>query len=161
LPVGRIAGVFGLRGELKCDPTPAGRVVFSEGARLRCVAGAAASDVTIAAVRPHKDRLLIRFDGVDDATAAGRYAGATLFASRERLEVDEGEFLDADLAGCAVVGIDGTNYGCVDGVEHYPASDMLIVAGRMIPMVSAIVRGVDLPARRITIDPPKGLLDEE
>jgi 16S rRNA processing protein RimM len=73
--------------------------------------------------------------------------------------LDEGEFFDSDLVGCEVVGIDGTRYGSVASVEHYPASDMLVVGVHMVPMVSAIVRGIDMTARRITIDPPAGLLD--
>jgi ribosomal 30S subunit maturation factor RimM len=36
---------------------------------------------------------------------------------------------------------------------------MLVVDGRMVPMVAAIVTGVDLAERRIVIDPPQGLLD--
>jgi 16S rRNA processing protein RimM len=82
-----------------------------------------------------------------------------LFAEREVVPLNEGEFFDSDLVGCEVVGIDGTRYGSVERVEHYPASDMLVVTGRMVPMVAAIVRDVDMTARRITIDPPAGLLD--
>lgn len=109
-------------------------------------------------VRSHGKRLLIRIEDVDDADAAAAYAGATLWAPREDVELAPGEFLDADLAGCTVIGIDGASYGTVDRVEHYPASDMLVVNGRLVPMVSAIVREIDVAARRIVIDPPEGLL---
>lgn len=152
-------GVFGLHGELKCDPTPAGRIVFSVGAELQCKRGDVPSVVRIAAVRPHKGRLLVRFEGIEDVDAAQVYAGATLLASRERIALDEGEYLDADLVGCNVDGVDGTAYGCVESVEHYPASDMLIVRGTMVPMVGAIVKTIDLEQRRIVIDPPLGLFD--
>jgi 16S rRNA processing protein RimM len=157
VPVGRISGVFGVRGELKCDPTTPGRIVFSAGAELRCERGAESSTVRLTGVRPHKDRLLIRIEGVDDADAAQAYAGATLHASRERIELGPGEYLDADLVGCAVVGVDGTDYGVVGAVEHYPASDMLIVGATMVPMVAACVNQVDVVGRRIVIDPPAGL----
>lgn len=110
-------------------------------------------------VRSHGKRLLLRFDGVDDVDAAQAYTGATLLAAREEVEVAPGEFLDADLIGCEVFNLDGAAYGRVDGVEHYPASDMLSVNGRLIPMVSAIVRDIDVTARRIVVDPPQGLLD--
>jgi 16S rRNA processing protein RimM len=58
-----------------------------------------------------------------------------------------------------VAGVDGAHYGTVERVEHYPASDMLVVGGRMIPMVRAIVSEIDLTHRRIVVDPPLGLLD--
>jgi 16S rRNA processing protein RimM len=157
--VGRIAGVFGVHGELKCDPTTAGRIVFLPGAVLRCERGDSSSTIRLTAVRPHQKRLLLRIEGVDDATAAQAYAGASLHAPRQRADLAPGEYLDADLVGCSVVGSDGTPYGTVERVEHYPASDMLIVDGHYVPMVGAIVSQVDVGAKRVVIDPPEGLFD--
>jgi 16S rRNA processing protein RimM len=159
IAVGRISGAFGVRGELKCDPTSAGRTVFSPGIELRCARGDATSNVRIVGVREHKNRLLIRIAGVDDGDGANAYAGALLYAPRDEVTLEEGEYLDADLVGCAVFGKDGTTYGAVERVEHYPGSDMLIVDGRMVPMVRAIVIEIALDRRRIVIDPPAGLLD--
>jgi len=159
VPVGRIAGPFGVRGELKCDPTSAGRALFVPGAVLRCARGDDVHEVRIAAVRAHKGRLLVQIAGVDNADAAAAYAGTVLYAPRAAISLAEGEFLDEDLVGCAVIGLDGTEHGVVERVEHYPSSDMLVVGGRMVPMVRAIVTAVDLGARRIAIDPPAGLFD--
>lgn len=157
--VGRIAGAFGVTGELKCDPTSAGRSVFVPDIELRCVRGADSGIVRITGVRPHRERLLIRIAGVEDPDAAKEYAGALLFAPRERIELQAQEYLDDDLVGCAVRDVDGSDYGTVERVEHYPASDMLVVGGRMVPMVRAIVTEIDLGRRRILVDPPEGLLD--
>ncbi len=159
LPVGRIAGAFGIRGELKCDPTGAGRGVFAPGAELRCERGQETSTIRVTQVRPHRDRLLIRIEGIEDADAATAYSGALLYASRERIALNEGEYLDEDLVGCAVMGKDGSDFGTVERVEHFPASDLLVVAGHLVPMVSAIVTAIDLERRRIVIDPPAGLFD--
>jgi len=125
---------------------------------LRCVRGETASSVRITDVRQHRRRLLIRLAGVDDGDAASAYAGALLFAPRAEIALEAGEYLDADLVGCAVIGTDGTAYGAVERVEHFPASDMLIVDGRMVPMVGAIVKEIALDRRTIVIDPPAGLL---
>lgn len=157
--VGRIAGAFGVTGELKCDPTSAGRALFAPGVDLRCARGAQSETVRITGVRPHRERLLIRLAGVDDPDTAKAYAGALLFAARERIELQAEEYLADDLIGCSVGGVDGSHYGTVERVEHYPASDMLIVDGRMIPMVRAIVTEIDLAHRRVVVDPPEGLLD--
>jgi 16S rRNA processing protein RimM len=99
------------------------------------------------------------FEGVSDAETAQRFAGAVLYAPREQIPLGEGEFFDRDLVGCTVVNEGGEIYGAVERVEHYPASDMLVVSGHLVPMVAAIVRTIDLPARRIVIDPPAGLFD--
>ena len=120
-----------------------------------------AHDVVISSVREHKGRLLIGLHGVVDATAATQYIGASFVAPRERLDVAPDEFLDVDLIGCAIVDADGKSYGCVERVEHHPANDMLIVDGRMLPMVRAFITHIDIPNKRITVSPPPGLLDDE
>ncbi|MBV8149466.1 MAG: 16S rRNA processing protein RimM [Candidatus Eremiobacteraeota bacterium] len=158
--VGRISGTFGVSGELKCDPTSVGRILFSAGSEFRCELQNVSQTVRIAAARNHKSRLLVRLEGVDDVAAAQSYVGARIYADRTRVPLQEGEFFDADLIGCTVHGTTGEEYGVVDDVEHYPASDMLVVRGGWIPMVGAIVLAVDLSKREITIDPPQGLLDE-
>ena len=160
LPIGRIAGLFGLRGELKCDPTSAGRAVFSAGVRLRCERSEGSDIVTIASVREHKGRLLVALDGVADATSAERFIGATFFAPREALDVEPGEHLDVDLIGCAVLGDDGKSYGTVERVEHYPSSDMLVINGHLLPMVRAFIRSIDTKKKEIIVDDlPEGLFD--
>jgi 16S rRNA processing protein RimM len=167
VPVARIAGPFGVRGELKCDPTAAGRTLVLAGSRFRCVlsptasggAGGGDSEITLSSVRPHKGRLLVRVDGVDDADAAERYRDAMLFAPRERIELEPEEFLDSDLTGCQVFDSSGHLYGVVESVAHYPASDMLIVSGVMVPMVSEFIVSIDVGARRIVIAPPAGLFE--
>jgi 16S rRNA processing protein RimM len=126
---------------------------------LSSTRGDEVSVVRIGGVRPHKGRLLIRIEGIEDADAAQEYVGAVLYGMRDQVTLAEGEYLDEDLVGCAVYGADGRHYGNVERVEHFPASDMLVVDGAMVPMVGAIVTNIDLAARRIAIDPPAGLLD--
>lgn len=146
---------------MKCDPTSSGRSVFEPGAQVDAERDGVTLTLRLTAVRQHKGRLLIRAERVDDADAAKALADAVLFAPRERLEVGADEHLDADLVGCRVLGVDGTDYGMVSAVAHYPASDMLVVGKTLVPMVRAIVREIDTSARRIVINPPLGLFDED
>lgn len=118
-------------------------------------------DVTLKSVREHKGRLLIGLEQAPDATSAERYAGATFYAPREALDVGEGEYLDIDLVGCTVRSESGKVYGTVTSVEHYPANDMLIVDGRMLPMVAAFIKTIDIAAQAITVDVPPGLLEDD
>lgn len=161
LPVGRIAGIFGIRGELKCDPTSAGRMLFSARAELRLqLPGGTSQDVKLAAVREHKGRLLIRLHGIESANDAQPYVGATFYADRDRIELEPGEFLDADLVGCMLYDLREHMLGLVSAVEHYPSSDMLVVNGKLVPMVGAFIKSIDVRAKRIVVDLPAGLLDE-
>jgi len=126
---------------------------------MLCVRGDLESTIRIGSVRAHKGRLLIVIDGVADLAAAEAYIGATLRAPRSLITLGEGEYLDDDLIGCSVERADGKKFGTVQHVEHFPASDMLVVGGHMVPMVGAIVVSIDVSQRRIVIDPPEGLLD--
>jgi len=102
---------------------------------------------------------LISIEGIEDATSAQGYAGALLTTRRDAIALEPGEYLDDDLIGCELRGVDGRDYGVVDRVEHFPASDMLVVKGKMVPMVRAIVVEIALHRQTILIDPPAGLLD--
>jgi 16S rRNA processing protein RimM len=159
LSVGRIAGVFGVRGELKCDPTNAGRMLFSAGEMLRAALPDGDSQtLTLESVREHQGRLLVRFEHFDSVEEAETLKGATLYASRERITLAPGEFLDADLVGCDVY--DRNNpIGTVERVEHYPGSEMLVVRGRLIPLIDEFVRAIDVAKKRIDAELPEGLLD--
>lgn len=153
--------MFGLRGELKCDPTTAGRTVFSPGATLRWERHDAGGSVTIAAVREHQGRLLLTLRGVTDANAAGAYIGAAFYAPREAFILEEGEYLDEDLVGCALVDAQGRQLGVVSSLEHYPGQDLLVVNGQRVPMVAQFITSIDLAQKRITVDLPRGLLDPD
>lgn len=158
---GRIVGIFGLKGELKCDPTSAGRTVFIPGAQLRCEREDTEGTVTVQAIRDHQGRPLIRLQGVDDATAAQTYVGAKFYAPRTAFILEEGEYLDEDLIGCAVVDTTQMRLGTVDALEHYPGQDMLVVGNARIPMVRAFIKEISTQRRQIVVDVPKGLLDSQ
>ena len=161
-----MAGVFGLRGELKIAPSRLGDDALAAGLELRAtLADGSVRALRVSALRRHQGRPLVAFDGVDDATAAQALVGATLAIDRADVALGDGEYFDDDLVGCALADAGGDVLAQVVAVEHYPAQDVLIVelprgAGRaMVPMVRAFVKGIDVDARRISVDLPPGLLD--
>jgi 16S rRNA processing protein RimM len=159
---GRIAGVFGLSGELKLDASRLGADALRPGlaATLRYLDGTERA-VEIAAVRHHKGRPLLRIRGVDDATAAEALGRPDVLIARSDAPLADGEFYDDDLVGCQVIDQDARACGAVVDVLHYPAQDMLVVgAARMLlPLVRAFVERIDVDAREIHVNAPPGLLD--
>jgi 16S rRNA processing protein RimM len=159
---GRIAGVFGLRGELKVAANRIGEDALAAGMTVRATLRDGAERVLrVRALRRHKDRPLMTFEGIDDATAAAALVGATLTIDRGHVVLAAGEYLDDDLVGCRIIDAAGIDRGAVEAVEHFPAQDVLLVgpARAMLPLVRAFIREVDLAARRIRVDVPPGLLD--
>lgn len=135
-------------------------MLFSAGASFDAkMADGSHRAVTLETVREHKGRLLVTIEGVETANDAERFAGSMFFADASRIELDEGEYLDRDLIGCALEDPSGANLGTVQRVEHFPHSDMLIVRGQMVPMVGAFIKSIDIASKRIVAELPEGLLE--
>ncbi len=121
------------------------------------------SALTVKNVRKTRGRSVVTFDEISDRTAAEGLKGAELvIPAGQARPLDDDEYWDHDLLGSAVVTADGEEVGVVTDVLHQPSSELLLVdaGGKelLIPMVASIIKSVDR-GRRITIDPPPGLLD--
>jgi ribosomal 30S subunit maturation factor RimM len=63
-------------------------------------------------------------------------------------ELDEGEWLAADLTGCEVLGV-----GRVARVVDAPSCPLLeLESGQLVPFISDAIRSVDVDGRRIEVD---------
>ncbi|WP_058046477.1 ribosome maturation factor RimM [Streptomyces roseifaciens] len=168
LVVGRIGRAHGIRGEVTVE-------VRTDEPELRLGPGAvlgtdpaAAGPLTIESGRVHSGRLLLRFAGVGDRTAAEALRNILLIAEVDPEETPEDpeEFYDHQLMDLEVVTVDGTVIGRITEISHLPSQDLFIVerpdgAEVMIPFVSEIVTEIDLDEQRAVIDPPRGLIDAD
>lgn len=161
--VARLAGVFGIRGELKCKPAAFGDAVLAPGRTYFTAADPAqGSAVVLASVRRHHERSIVTVAGVDTPEAAQALVGTELFLERDEIQLGAGEYFDADLVGLRLLDEAGRDCGTVVRVEHYPAQDCLVVApgNALVPLVRAFAPKIDLTARTIAMTLPRGLLDE-
>ena len=166
LVVGRIIRPHGVRGDLICE-------IRTDEPEQRFVVGSVFSTdptdrgpVTLASVRPYKDRLLITLDGVRDRTAAEGLRDVQLCVDSDELPQpdDPDEFRDHELVGLTVETTAGERVGSIARVEHGHAHDMLVVAREgarpaLIPFIRQMVPTVDRSGRRVVVDLPEGLLD--
>ncbi|MFG2492772.1 ribosome maturation factor RimM [Streptomyces caniferus] len=167
LVVARIGRAHGIKGELTVE-------VRTDEPELRLAPGAvlatepsSVGPLTITAGRVHSGRLLLRFEGVADRTAAEALRNTLLIAEVDPEEVPEDpeEYYDHQLIDLDVVTRTGTEVGRITEVSHLPYQDLLVVqrpdgSEVLIPFVSEIVPEIDLEEQRAVIDPPPGLLDE-
>ncbi|MFW6694265.1 ribosome maturation factor RimM [Streptomyces sp. MAR4 CNX-425] len=166
LVVARIGRAHGIKGEVTVEVrTDEPERRLAPGAVLT-TDPASAGPLTVAAGRVHSGRLLLRFEGVADRTAAEALRNTLLVADVDpgRAPEDPEEFYDHQLADLDVVLRDGTAVGRVTEVAHLPYQDLLVVARPdggevLIPFVAEIVPEVDLDAQRVVVEPPPGLLD--
>lgn len=167
LVVARIGRAHGIKGEVTVEVrTDEPELRLAPGAVL-ATEPASAGPLTIETGRVHSGRLLLRFTGVADRTAAEALRGTLLIAEVDPEETPEDpeEFYDHQLIDLDVVMVDGTEVGRIAEISHLPYQDLLIVrrpdgSDVMIPFVSEVVPEIDLAEQRVVIDPPPGLLDE-
>lgn len=165
ISIAHIARPHGVRGEVSAEILTDFPERFEEMeevtlARNQVVTGS----FEIENIRFHKERLLIKFVGIDDADAAATLKGMSLVVSRNELvELEQDEFYVFDLEDCEVVTVDGTLVGRVIRVDDFGAAPLLVIAnsGRelLIPLTNEFCPEVNTEAKRIVVKPGEGLLD--
>ncbi|MFD8995681.1 ribosome maturation factor RimM [Streptomyces sp. L500] len=166
LVVGRIGRAHGIKGEVTVEVrTDEPELRLGPGAVL-ATDPAGTGPLTVETGRVHSGRLLLRFAGVTDRTAAEALRNTLLIADVDPDETPEDpeEFYDHQLMDLDVVTVDGTVVGRIAEISHLPSQDLFIVerpdgSEVMIPFVSEIVTEIDLDGQRAVVDPPRGLLD--
>lgn len=120
-------------------------------------AGEASRTLVIETCRPHGDRHLVRFAGIDDRSAAEPLVNATLWAAP--VPVDDETLWVHRLIGSRVVDVAGREWGECTSVIVNPAHDILELASGVLVPVTFVVSH---EAGTTVIDPPEGLdsLDE-
>lgn len=162
LLVGRIARTHGIRGQVAVNPeTDFMEDRFRVGRILRVGPAERTREYEIREVRFHKGRPIVQFAGIDTMTDAEALAGAELWVPEAGLApLPESTFYRHDLIGCEVHDTRGAGLGRVTGVEGSLDRSYLVVDEHLlVPLVGGICVSVDIAGRRVTIDPPEGLLD--
>ena len=137
---------------------------FAPGQQLR--SEGSPRTLTVASMRWHAGRMVVRFTGLEDRTAAEAVRGLRLVTDVDPDERPEepGEFYDRQLIGLAAQTPDGVRVGEVVDVLHLPAQDVLEIrtaAGlRLVPFVADLVPQVDLQHGVLTVADREGLLTE-
>ncbi len=169
LVVGRLRKPHGLKGEINVFPlTDDPTAVFAPG-RSVWIMDLAGSEVggpfEIERSRGYHREWLMKFRGIEHRDAWEPWRGMLLGAPVELLQPPDGdEVYLHELEGFAVRHEDGTALGLVSGVYETAAGLMIEVQGPrrefLLPYRKEFVTAVDRAARRLTVRPPAGLIDE-
>ncbi len=125
--VGRVAGAFGVKGEIRITSYTDDPAALLRYRDLKQTDGAPA--LTLTAGRPHKGALIARAKQVATREDAEGLRGLELFVPRDVLPPpDEDEFYLADLIGMRAVTADGAELGRIKSVQNFGAGDLLEIA---------------------------------
>lgn len=131
--VGRVAGAFGVRGEIRIAPYTADPAALLDYKDLRREDSSPA--LTLTAGRVAGEGLVARAREVDTREEAQALKGLGLFVLRSILPEpdDEDEFYLADLIGLAAIDPDGAPLGRIKSVQNFGAGDLLEIAPLAAP----------------------------
>jgi 16S rRNA processing protein RimM len=160
--VGRVLGPHALRGMVRVLPLT--DVTDRHRTLKQVLARTARTEqlLTIAQAQPAKKNLwLVRFEGVEDRTAAEKLKGAELFIRTEDLPpLPEGRYYIHQVVGLRVLTVDGRELGPVTDVLPTGANDVYVTPAGLLPATDEVIKAIDLEAGTMLVDPLPGMIDE-
>jgi 16S rRNA processing protein RimM len=156
--VGRISGLYGVRGWVKVfSHTQPRDNILSYATWYLNKAGAWVAN-ELETGRTQGKGIVAKLKGCEDRDAAAALMGSEIAIRREQLpKAAPGEYYWADLTGLEVENLEGVGLGVVDHLLETGANDVLVVVQdgveRLIPFVQGqFVKNVDLAEGLITVD---------
>ena len=155
--MGRIAGVFGVRGWVRLLSFTEPRSALLDYDPLYVRSGEDWRPLTVDQGQPHGKGLLGKFVTIDDREAAAALVGHELAVRRGQMPPPApGEYYWTDLEGLRVVTQEGVELGRVDRLLETGSNDVLVVTGdreRLIPFIrEQVVKQVNLDAGVLQVD---------
>jgi 16S rRNA processing protein RimM len=154
--VGRVVGLFGVRGWVKVySYTRPREAILNYGPWLVDVAGAL-REFDVVEGRVQGKGVVARLKGFDDRDQAAALIGGDIAVGMSQLPpTTENEYYWAQLEGLRVVTLNGEELGSVSHLFETGANDVMVVKGereRLIPFSKVFVQRVDLESGEIRVD---------
>jgi 16S rRNA processing protein RimM len=153
VPLAKIGRPYGLTGAMRVFPYSNDAATLRKAKRI-FVDG---KDYPVQSIRVHGDALVMTIDGVNTPELAQTFTNAEIAVTREAFApLPDGEYYWVDLIGLDCVNGE-RRFGAITEIFEAGAHPILRVeiAGKpdeLIPFVDAIVRSVDLAARRVDVN---------
>ncbi len=149
--MGRVAGSYGVHGWVRVIPYSGVPDALAACAAWQ-IGGA---QHRVQETKIHSGKLLAKLAGIASREEALELKGATVAVPRDALpDPAQGQYYWADLVGLEVVNSQGLVLGVVKELFSHGAHDVMELSGerrRLVPWVSAVVKRVDLEAKRIEV----------
>lgn len=164
--VGKVVNTHGIKGEVKVLRISDFEERFEVGETLFLVMESDQFvELVIDAHRVHKGFDLIRFKGLENINDVEHFKGAILKITEEQLtDLEEDEFYYHEIIGCDVYLKSGEKLGNIKEILSPGANDVWVVQQErgkdvLIPYIEDVVKQVDIPDKKVVIEPMEGLLD--
>ena len=164
--IGQISNTHGLKGELKVRPFTESSKSFEKLKTILVDIDGNLKEYQIESVRHQKDIILLKLKGVDIVEEAEKLKGYSLKIPRENArKLEQDEFFIADLLGLEVYQKDEF-IGTLDDIFKAGGSDVYVVKRKgkkdlLLPAIASVIQKIDLESKRIEVEIPRGLDDDE
>ena len=165
IPVGKITGTHGVRGQLKVHS-------YSGNMDSLVVADTVVIKTTENSVRRYEigrvsaigGKIVFGLKDFNSISQVQEFIGSEICLFRSQFpETEENEYYWRDLLGLEVVTINGEALGSVADIFETGSNDVYVVQGKereyLIPAVASVITTIDLENRRMVITPLEGLLE--
>ena len=160
LLVGRVAGAFGIKGEVRITSFTADPMALVDYKTLLREDGSPA--LTLTGGRVAKGGVVVRAKEIETREQAEAARGLRLYIPRDLLPEpdDEDEFYVADLVGLDVASVEGEPLGRVKSVHDFGAGDLLEIEPAQgpswwLPFTREAVPEVSVSERRVVAVKPE------
>lgn len=163
LECGKIINTHGVKGTVKAESWCDSPYVLADLERVYTEENGKAKEYKVIKGSVFKQFVLFELEGVLGMDAALAMKNKVIYASRDDIELEEGDFFIADLIGLSVIDADnGMEYGKITDVINTGASDIYVIktpnGEAMMPAVEEFVKEIDLE-KGVFVKPIEGMFE--
>ena len=163
LECGKIVNTHGVKGAVKLESWCDSPDTLADLEYIYFKVNGSYIEKRILSASVFKRHVIACLEGVNDIDTAASLKETVIYADRDDIPLNEGDFFITDLIGLPVIDADnGIEYGKVSEVFNTGASDIYTVktedGERMIPAVPEFIIEIDLE-RGIFVRPIEGMFD--
>lgn len=165
--VAKIVNTHGVRGEVKAVPLSDFADRYSSLKEVYIERNNLYQECSVEGIRWNNKHLLIKLEGIENPEQAALLKNKYLEINLEdTVPLPEDNYYLFEIIGLSVVDTDGNYLGDVKDILQTSANDVYIVKKEngkelLIPALKKVVKLVDLMNKKMVVELPPGLLDEE
>ena len=167
IPVGKIVGAHGVKGNIKVYSYAESLSVFKPGSLILLINPKGfEKNYKIKWVKPHGGTILLSLEGVENRNSVETLIGSVFFIERANLpELEDGSYYWVDIIGISVFTTDDEYIGLVESIIPTGSNDVFVVRNpnkahdneTLIPAIESVILKIDLKRKTMRVDLPEGL----
>lgn len=163
LECGKIINTHGIKGTVKAESWCDSPYILADLERVFTEENGRPREYKVLNSSVFKQFVLLELEGVVGMDAALEMKNKIIYASRDDIELEDGEYFIADLIGLPVIDADsGEKYGEITDVINTGASDIYVIdtpnGEAMMPAVDEFVIEIDLD-KGVFVKPIEGMFN--